>query len=240
MGKRLGIRKMHHTYLETPLILLLGDVGYLITYKLMLQLTLIVMFVSLGLQYSVMLKHQNGSVGFYIQNHQILTTSSKLFIMGLLILEYLKIFIWIMVKIIDVNFIENYLNKKPSRGKVLQGKCPDELWSEEFTNKKNISKDALKLFCMRTSKTMTIARNGIYDSQLQLTYWGEWMICEKGRKVFIRIDINAYQEAWVFDAQTEEYLGEGNVYHSVSFLAQTNIEKSQYKKALERKNKENS
>ena len=91
---------------------------------------------------------------------------------------------------------------------------------------------------MRTSKTMTIGRNGIYDSQLQLTYWGEWMICEKGRKVFIRRDINAYQEAWVFDAQTEEYLGKGNVYHAVSFLAQTNIEKAQYKEAIERKNKE--
>lgn len=136
------------------------------------------------------------------------------------------------------DFIENYLNKKPSNGKVLQGKCPDELWAEEFVNKKVISKDALKLFCMRTSKNMTIGRNGIYDAQLQLTYWGEWMICEKGRKVFIRRDINAYQEAWVFDAQTEEYLGKGNVYHSVSFLAQTNIEKAQYKEAIERKNKE--
>ncbi len=29
-----------------------------------------------------------------------------------------------------------------------------------------------------------------------------------------------------------------NVYHSVSFLAQTNIEKAQYKEAIERKNKE--
>lgn len=141
-------------------------------------------------------------------------------------------------KVLFNDFIENFLNKKPSNGKVLQGKCPDELWAEEFTNKKVISKDALKLFCMRTSKTMTIGRNGIHDSQLQLTYWGEWMICEKGRKVFIRRDINAYQEAWVFDAQTEEYLGKGNVYHAVSFLAQTNIEKLQYKEAIERKNKE--
>ena len=141
-------------------------------------------------------------------------------------------------KVLFDDFIENFLNKKPSKGKVLQGKCPDELWAQEFTNKKVISKDALKLFCMRTSKTMTIGRNGIYDSQLQLTYWGEWMICEKGRKVFIRRDINAYQEAWIFDAQTEEYLGKGNVYQAVSFLAQTNIEKAQYKEAIERKNKE--
>ncbi len=110
-------------------------------------------------------------------------------------------------KLLFDDFIENYLNKKPSNGKVLQGKCPDELWAEEFVNKKVISKDALKLFCMRTSKNMTIGRNGIYDAQLQLTYWGEWMICEKVAKSIYTQDINAYQEAWVFDAQTEEYLG---------------------------------
>ena len=54
----------------------------------------------------------------------------------------------------------------------------------------------------------------------------------------MRRDINAYQEAWVFDAKTEEYLGKGNVYHAISFLAKTNIEKAEYKKAIERKNKE--
>jgi len=136
------------------------------------------------------------------------------------------------------DFIENYLNKAPSNGKVLKGKCPDELWAKEFAVKKVISKDALKLFCMRTSKPVSIGRNGIYDSQLQLTYWDEWMISEKGRKVFLRRDINAYQEAWVFDAITEEFLGKGNVNHAVSFLATTNIQKQQYKKAIERKNKE--
>ena len=91
---------------------------------------------------------------------------------------------------------------------------------------------------MRTSKVVGIGRNGVYDSQLQLTYWGEWMICEKGRKVFIRRDINAYQEAWVFDATTEEYLGKANVHQAVSFLAQTNVEKEAYKRAIETKNKE--
>lgn len=136
------------------------------------------------------------------------------------------------------DFIENFLNKKTSKGKVLKGKCPDELWAEEFKVKKVLAKDALKLFCMRTSKDVCIGRNGVYDSQLQLTYWDEWMITEKGRKVFIRRDINAYQEAWVFDAKTEAYLGKANVNHAVSFLARTNIEKAEYTKALTLKNKE--
>lgn len=136
------------------------------------------------------------------------------------------------------DFIENYLNKKPSGGKVLQGKSPDELWVEEFKVKKVISKDALKLFCMRTSKDVKIGRNGIYDSQFGVTYWDDWMVCEKGRKVFMRRDVNAYQEAWVFDAETQEFLGKGNTFSPISFLAKTNVEKSVYKKALAIKKKE--
>ena len=135
-------------------------------------------------------------------------------------------------------FIEEYLNKRPSKGKVLQGRCPDELWAEEFTKKKVISKDSLKLFCMRTTNNVTIKRNGIFDSQLQISYWAEWMITEKGRKVYIRRDINAYQEAWVFDAQTDEYLGKGNANQPTSFLANTDIEKSEYQKQVAIKNKE--
>ena len=135
-------------------------------------------------------------------------------------------------------FIKEYLNKRPSKGKVLQGRCPDELWAEEFTKKKVISKDALKLFCMRTTNNVTIKRNGIFDSQLQISYWAEWMITEKGRKVYIRRDINAYQEAWVFDAQTDEYLGKGNANQPASFLANTDIEKSEYQKQVAIKNKE--
>jgi hypothetical protein len=136
------------------------------------------------------------------------------------------------------DFITNVLNKMPSNGKVLQGKCPDELWAEEYSVKKIISKDALKLFCMRTSKDVSIGRNGVYDSQLQITYWDEWMIAKKGTKVYLRRDINAYQEAWVFDAATEEFLGKANANQAVSFMAKTNIEKAQYKKAIEAKNKE--
>ena len=141
-------------------------------------------------------------------------------------------------KVIFDDFIENILNKMPSNGKVLRGKCPDEIWSDEFKVKKIISKDALKLFCMRTSKPVKIGRNGVRDSQLDITYWGEWMYTEKGRKVFLRRDINAYQEAWVFDAITEEYLGKANLFQETSFLAKSNIEKAQLNKAMAAKKKE--
>lgn len=141
-------------------------------------------------------------------------------------------------KLLFDNFIKNVLNKTPSRGINLKGKCPDEAWAEEFAVKKVISKDALKLFCMRTSKPVKIGRNGVTDSSLDVSYWADWMTTEKGRKVFLRRDINAYQEAWVFDAKTEQYLGKANIYHETSFLAKTDVEKSQLKNAIANKRKE--
>lgn len=64
-------------------------------------------------------------------------------------------------KTIFDDFIINILNKKPSRGKNLQGLSPDELFDMEFEGKITTSRDALKLFCMRTSKNFTIGRNGM-------------------------------------------------------------------------------
>ena len=141
-------------------------------------------------------------------------------------------------KILFDTFIENVLNKMPSKGKVLQGKCPDELWNEEFKTKKVISRDALKLFCMRTSNNISVGRNGVHDSQLDITYWDEWMIAEKGRKVYIRRDINDYQEAWIFDAKNDKFLGKGFAVQSVPFMATTPVEKAQFKNAIAEKRKE--
>lgn len=91
---------------------------------------------------------------------------------------------------------------------------------------------------MRTSKPVKIGRNGVHDSQLDVNYWDEWMSLEKGRKVFVRRDISAYQEAWIFDATTEEYLGKGNIFHATSFLARTNLEKAQLQQVMSAKKKE--
>lgn len=73
----------------------------------------------------------------------------------------------------------------------MHGRCPDKAWAEEFKVKKVMSKDALKLFFMRTSKPVRIGRNGVFDSQLQISYWDEWMVCEKGQyaQLYSRVGI---------------------------------------------------
>ena len=141
-------------------------------------------------------------------------------------------------KMVFDDFILNVLNKMPSKGKILQGRCPDELWAEEFKIKKVMNKNALKLFCMRVSKTFTIGRNGIFDRDLNITYWAEWMIAKKGKKVYLRRDPKAYQDAWVFDASNDECLGEAKLSVSAKFIAGTDIDKSALKEIYAEKKKE--
>ncbi|HSA07303.1 MAG TPA: Mu transposase C-terminal domain-containing protein, partial [Candidatus Gastranaerophilales bacterium] len=130
------------------------------------------------------------------------------------------------------DFIENVFNKYPSNGKILQGRSSDELWAEEFREKRVVSKDALKLFCTRTSKTFSITRNGVKDSELGITYWADWMIGVKGEKVYLRRDIKNYNEAWIFKADNDEFIGKAQVSELVPALASTEIEKSEFKEAM--------
>jgi putative transposase len=105
------------------------------------------------------------------------------------------------------DFITNCFNRKTSEGKNLQGKSPDQLFAEEFTTKKEVSRDALMLFCMRTSNPVQIRQNGVYDNEFGVTYWGEWMSGCKGTRVYMRRNVKDYAAAWVFNAETHECMG---------------------------------
>lgn len=134
-------------------------------------------------------------------------------------------------KIFD-NFILNVLNKKPSNGKNLNGICPDELFYNEYTEKITPSRDALKLFCMRTSRNFTIGRNGIQDRQLGITYWADWMITRTGLKVYLRRDVQDYKEAWAFKADNDEFVGTVKAVKAVAALHADKVSKEEFKEAL--------
>ena len=130
------------------------------------------------------------------------------------------------------NFIVNVFNKHHSNGKNHKGLSPDELFYQEFTEKLAPSKDALKLFCMRTSKNLTIGRNGIKDSALGITYWADWMSLKKGIKVYLRRDIKDYADAWVFNAINDEFIGKAKVVKAVAALHADKISKEEFKEAM--------
>lgn len=133
------------------------------------------------------------------------------------------------------DFVINVLNKKPSQGKVLKGLSPDELFNREFTEKITTSKDALKLFCMRTSRIFKIGRNGIKDNELGITYWADWMSARTDLKVYLRRDIKNYKEAWVFRADNDEFIGNVSAMSAVAALDADMVSKDEFKAAMSAK-----
>lgn len=135
-------------------------------------------------------------------------------------------------KIIFDKFIVDVLNKRPSEGKNLKGLCPDELFNQEFTEKVTTTRKALKLFCMRTSKTYTVGRNGIRDNSLGITYWADWMISKTGLKVYLRRDVQNYKEAWAFRADNDEFVGKITAVKAVAALHAETVSKEEFKEAM--------
>lgn len=133
------------------------------------------------------------------------------------------------------DFIINILNKRPSQGKNLKGLSSDELFNSEFKEKITVSKDALKLFCMRTSRTYTIGRNGIKDGSLDITYWADWMISKYETKVYLRRDIKNYKEAWVFKDSNSEFVGKVYATKAIVALNAEEISKDEFKEAISHK-----
>jgi hypothetical protein len=133
-------------------------------------------------------------------------------------------------------FIPEVINRMPSFGK-LEGRSRDQAWDEGRCEINKVSTEALMLFCMRTSRSCTIGRNGIRDSELQVTYWAEWMHPLKGTKVYLRRDPQKYQEAWVFN-EKDEYLGRALLAEQVAAIARNDIEKKQLKKAVATKKRD--
>lgn len=130
------------------------------------------------------------------------------------------------------DFVINILNKRPSQGKTLKGLSPDQVFNQEFNEKIRVSNDALKLFCMRTSKNYTIVRNGIKDNELGITYWADWMVSKTRLKVYLRRDVQNYKEAWVFSAENNEFLGKATAVKAVAALHADEISKEAFKEAM--------
>lgn len=130
------------------------------------------------------------------------------------------------------DFIICVLNKRPSKGKNHEGMSPDQLFNLECAERKEIGKEALKLFCTRTTKNYSIRRNGIKDSELGITYWSDWMLSNTGLKVYLRRDIQNYKEAWVFNAENNEFIGKTTAVRAVAALHADEISKEEFKEAM--------
>ncbi|MCH5149259.1 MAG: DDE-type integrase/transposase/recombinase [Spirochaetales bacterium] len=137
-------------------------------------------------------------------------------------------------------YIDEVFNELPSTGKKMKGLSRNAYWNQCRVNCRQVSAEALKLFCMRTSAARTIGRNGISDNELgvSVTYWGEWMAAYKGTKerFYLRRDPKSYQKAWVFHADSGEFAGIAEAgYWVVQGLADADVDKEKLKKAMHAK-----
>jgi hypothetical protein len=136
------------------------------------------------------------------------------------------------------DFIFNFLNKLPSKGKGCKGKSPDDAWNLENPAQRVVSREALKLFCSRTSKSLSIARNGVQYSPFGVTYFAEWMIPLKGTKVYLRIAPDNVNDAWVFEESTDEFLGNACIKGLAHPVAESEIDRAELREAIASKARE--
>jgi transposase InsO family protein len=140
-------------------------------------------------------------------------------------------------KTFDV-FISEVVNKSAVSSGHRAGMCPNEIWDAEVAQTvalgglKRVSKDALKLFCSRTSGDICIRGRGVRDSVLGIDYYDHWMLAFKGRKVYMRRDPRRYEEAWVFDSATNECLGKGFLLAEAPAMARTDVQREQLAQAI--------
>lgn len=136
------------------------------------------------------------------------------------------------------SFIQDISNQSVVSKGHRQGKSPDEIWTEEYqiAIQKGLvrftTKQALVLFCCRTSSVMTIGRRGVRDTELGIDYYGDWMEGQKGRKVYLRRDPKHMEDAWVFDAKTNDYLNQAYLMPETPALARTDIQKRELKQMI--------
>jgi transposase InsO family protein len=131
-----------------------------------------------------------------------------------------------------VDYVFNVLNKTPNDGKRCQGRSPDDLWNMHNPVLRKVSRDALMLFCMRTTKALTVGRNGVRISSEDLTYFAEWMIPLKGQKVHLRRAPDNWGEAWVTSEGGDELIGQARIRSACSALAETDVQRQEVKDAI--------
>lgn len=139
-------------------------------------------------------------------------------------------------------YMEYGYNARPQNGKVLEGFSPAEKWAELDPAITYISDASLALFCSRvvgsSGKPLTIGRNGIKNPKTGDRYWEEWMSGYKGDKVFLRIDPEQRDTAYVFNAETEELIDMAERIETVPAIARTEQEKAWLKQQIHEKKKE--
>lgn len=127
------------------------------------------------------------------------------------------------------SFLAESLNKLPfGRGAIFAKRTPDEIWAADNPTLRRASPESLSAFCQRTSRVISVQKNGVHDPDLDVWYWAEEFAALKGTKVYLRRDLDDYGTAWVF-AEDGKLLCQAKIAQAVHPLANDKKSKAELK-----------
>lgn len=107
------------------------------------------------------------------------------------------------VDIVDKMIID--YNNSPHTGKGMEGKTPDEVYTNSFIGPIKVVKDTdtLNLFLQRTTKPMRVGRNGINLPALKAYYDSEKLFKYQGKQVYARYNLKNPEIIYVYTINDE-------------------------------------
>jgi len=113
-----------------------------------------------------------------------------------------------IVEYIDT-FLEGYYNQKPHYGAGMNGKAPQQVWTDNLSTKRMASAEELNLMLLRTSRYQKVGRNGVKLELYGQTIWyfdNEFLFDRQGQEVYVRYDPNDLTAVRVYDIE-DRFIG---------------------------------
>ena len=122
-------------------------------------------------------------------------------------------------------FVDTYimgkLNKKSSKGKGMNGKCPDEVFAENLIEQRVASKAELNLMLMRNGKIQKVKRNGVMFKLYDMELWygcDELVMHHIGESVYFRYNPDDLSSVRIYDTE-DRFIMEAPLRNELSYKA---------------------
>ena len=100
-------------------------------------------------------------------------------------------------------YIENIYNESPHQGEGMFGKSPRQVYEENLFERRTTTKDAMRLWLMRTTKPYTVQRNGI--KIFGSWYYSKEMVPLMKQKVYARYSPENINEVYIY-SENDRYI----------------------------------
>ena len=95
----------------------------------------------------------------------------------------------------------------PHNGNGMDGKSPYEVYNENLVEKRVAHREVLRLFMLRTIKTLRVQRNGI--RLFGKNFWSQELVEHQGKQVYERYNPNSIDTLYIYSASDYIFICEG-------------------------------